>query len=87
VQAPDRLRSYRRVLVQLLAEAERKVERRLDTTPVHGRQSELEPGMLTQGAQGGRPAPLASRLHRIPIHFLLNLHGIQWKLSTFGPPD
>jgi hypothetical protein len=34
-----------------------------------------EPGMLTQGG----PAPLASRLHRIPTRFLLNLHGIQWK--------
>ena len=33
-------------------------------------------GMLTQGGQGGRPAPLASRLHRIPTQFLLNLHGI-----------
>jgi hypothetical protein len=33
-------------------------------------------GMLTQGGQGGRPAPLASRLHRIPTHSLLNLHGI-----------
>ena len=34
------------------------------------------PGMLTQGGQGGRPAPLGSRLHRIPAHSLLNLHGI-----------
>ena len=34
------------------------------------------PGMLTQGGQGGHPAPLASRLHRIPTHFLLSLHGI-----------
>ena len=34
------------------------------------------PGMLTQGGQGGHPAPLASRLHRIPIHFLLHLHGM-----------
>jgi hypothetical protein len=33
-----------------------------------------------------RAAPLASRLHRIPTHFLLNLHGIQWKLPTFSPP-
>ena len=33
-------------------------------------------GMLTQGDQGGRRAPLASRLHRIPTHFRLNLHGI-----------
>ena len=33
-------------------------------------------GMLTQEAHGGRPAPLASRLHRIPTQFLLNLHGI-----------
>ena len=33
-------------------------------------------GMLTQGVQGGRPAPLASRLRRIPTHFPLNLHGI-----------
>ena len=35
-------------------------------------------GMLTQGGRGGarRPAPLASQLHRIPTHFLLNSHGI-----------
>ena len=33
-------------------------------------------GMLTQEGQGGRPAALASRLYRIPTHFLLNLHGI-----------
>jgi hypothetical protein len=33
-------------------------------------------GMLTQGGQGGHPAPLASRLYRIPTHFLFNLHGI-----------
>ena len=43
--------------------------------------------MLTQGGQGGRPAPLASRLHRIPTHFLLNLHGFSRKLPTFGPSD
>ena len=42
-------------------------------------------GMLTQGGQGGRPAPLASRLRRIPTHSLLNLQGILWKLPTFGP--
>jgi hypothetical protein len=35
----------------------------------------LVPGMLTQGARGA-PGPLASRLYRIPTHFLLNLHGI-----------
>jgi hypothetical protein len=29
------------------------------------------------GGQGdANPAPLASRLHRIPTHFMLNLHGI-----------
>jgi hypothetical protein len=28
------------------------------------------------GGQGGHAAPLASRLHTIPTHFLLNLHGI-----------
>ena len=29
------------------------------------------------GGPGGRPAPfMASRLHRIPTHSLLNLHGI-----------
>ena len=33
-------------------------------------------GMLTQGGQGGRPAPLASQLQRTTTHFLLNLHGI-----------
>ena len=32
--------------------------------------------MLTQGGQGGRPAPLALRFHRIRTHFLLNLYGI-----------
>ena len=36
----------------------------------------LAPGLLTQGRQGGHPAPLASRLHRVPTHFLSNLHGI-----------
>jgi hypothetical protein len=35
-----------------------------------------EPGLLTQRGQGGHAAPLTSRLHRIPAHFLLNLHGI-----------
>jgi hypothetical protein len=34
------------------------------------------PGMLTQGGQGGRLAPLASRVHKIPTRFLLSLHGI-----------
>jgi hypothetical protein len=34
-------------------------------------EDEYEAGVLTQGGQGGRPAPLASRLHRIPTHFLL----------------
>ena len=34
------------------------------------------PGLLTQGDQGGRPAPFASRLHRIPTQFLFNLHRI-----------
>ena len=34
-------------------------------------------GMLTQwGPGGGHPAPLASRLHRIPTNFLLSLHGV-----------
>ena len=32
--------------------------------------------MLTQGGEGGRPAPLASRLHSNPTHFPLNLHRI-----------
>ena len=44
-------------------------------------------GLLTQGGQGRCPAPLASRLHRIPTHFLLNSHGIAWKIPTFAPPD
>ena len=44
-----------------------------------------QPGMLTQGGQGGRPAPLALRLHRIPTHLRLNWHGIAWKLPTFAP--
>ena len=38
--------------------------------------SKFRPGMLTQGGQGGHPAPLASRLYRIHTHFLLSLHGI-----------
>jgi hypothetical protein len=46
----------------------------------------LGPGMLTQGGKGGRAAPLASRLHRIPTRVPLSLHGISWELPTFGPP-
>ena len=44
-------------------------------------------GCKLEGDQGGHPAPLPSRLHtcRIPTHFLLDLHGIEWKLPTFGP--
>ena len=34
------------------------------------------PRLLTQGGQGGPPGPLASRLHRAPTHFPLNLRGI-----------
>ena len=34
------------------------------------------PGMLTQGSQGGRPPPLASRFYRIPTHFALNFREI-----------
>jgi hypothetical protein len=48
---------------------------------------QYDPGMLTQGGQGGRPAPLASRLHSIPTHFPLILHGIWWKFPAFGPPS
>jgi hypothetical protein len=33
-------------------------------------------GMRTQGGQGGHAAPLASRFHRIPTHFPLDLHTI-----------
>ena len=40
--------------------------------------------MLTQGGQGGRPAPLALRFHRIPTHFPLNLRAIYCKLRTDG---
>ena len=36
----------------------------------------LGSGLLTQGVQGGRLDPLASRLHRILIHFPLNLLAI-----------
>ena len=43
---------------------------------IHEPMAEFRSGMLTQGDQGGCPAPLASGLHRIPIHSLLNLHGI-----------
>jgi hypothetical protein len=43
-------------------------------------------GRLTQGGPGGRPAPLAARLNRIPAPFRLNLHGIAWKLPTFAHP-
>ena len=42
--------------------------------------------MLTQGGQGGRPAPLASRFHRISTRFPLNLHAIDCKLPIVGPP-
>jgi hypothetical protein len=35
-----------------------------------------EAGLLTQGSQGGRPAPFACRFYRIPTHFPLNSHGI-----------
>jgi hypothetical protein len=38
--------------------------------------AQCKPGMLTQRGQGGHPAPLASRLHRILTHFLSNLYGI-----------
>ena len=38
--------------------------------------AEHEAGMLTQGGQGGRPVPLASRFQRIPTHFPSDLHGI-----------
>ena len=35
------------------------------------------------GGPGGRPVFLASpRLHRVPTHFLLTLHGIQWRLPV-----
>ena len=37
-------------------------------------------GMLTQEGWGGLPGPLAARLHRIPTHFILYLHGVAWKL-------
>ena len=37
--------------------------------PVHSRDA-------NSGGQGGHPAPLTSRLYRIPTHFLLSLHGI-----------
>jgi hypothetical protein len=37
--------------------------------------------------QGGRPAPLACRFHRIPTHVPLNLHTICWKLPTDDPVD
>ena len=43
-------------------------------------------GLLTQGGQGGRPAPLASRFHRIPTRFPLNLHAIDCKSPFVGPP-
>jgi hypothetical protein len=38
-------------------------------TPVRGRD-------VNAGGQGGRPAPSASRLHRIPTHLLLDSYGI-----------
>ena len=44
-----------------------------------------EMGLLTQGGQEGLLAPLACRFSRILTHFPLILHGIYWKLSTFGP--
>jgi hypothetical protein len=39
-------------------------------------------GCYSSRGQGGPPAPLASRFHRIPTHFLLNLHGLSWKLAS-----
>jgi hypothetical protein len=39
-------------------------------------------GLLTQGGQGGRPAAVAARLHRIRTHFLLDLHGSAWNLEV-----
>ena len=41
-------------------------------------------GMLTQGGQGGRPAPWG-QFHRIPTRFPLNPHAIYWKLPIVGP--
>ena len=30
---------------------------------------------------------MASRFHRIPTHFLLNLHGLSWKLASYLWPS
>jgi hypothetical protein len=48
--------------------------------------TQYDAGMLTQGGQGSRPAPLAWRFLRVPTHFPLNLHAIWWKLPAVGPP-
>ena len=49
--------------------------------------AKLDPGMLTQGRQGGYPAPLASRLHRIPTRFRLNCVGSNGSYLPLAPPD
>jgi hypothetical protein len=36
----------------------------------------FQAAMLSQGGHRGHPAPLASRFHSIPAHFLSNLHAI-----------
>jgi hypothetical protein len=49
------------------------------------RRRRCRPGLLTQGGQGGHPAPLPWRFRRNSIRFPLNLHTIHWKLTTISP--
>ena len=46
---------------------------------------EQDAEMLTQGGQGGRPAPLAPRLHSIPTHFPLICMGSAGRCLRLAP--
>jgi 3-carboxy-cis,cis-muconate cycloisomerase len=68
-------------LLRRLAKTAEKTKGYVMAGRTHGQQAlpltfGCNAGMLTQGGQGGRPAPLASRFHRIPTHFPLNIHAI-----------
>ena len=51
-------------------------DQRLAERLLVGQRFAVASGAANSGGPGGRPAPLASRLHRIPNHVLLNLHEI-----------
>jgi hypothetical protein len=72
--------SIQRYEGQLTAQMAQEEE---ETRNMHKYRAQLEEllakykaGLLTQGGQGGRPAPLPCRFLRIPTRFLLNLHEI-----------